>query len=130
MHVRGLATTAASMVAVLPESVTEGAPLRAFVALGSPCVSIYLPAFLATVAGPPPFIPFELSNHVLWQAVDALRTRVESDPAALADIRARLDPVEGELWAEADEVADLPHLWSSVGASWGQRALDALTGCG
>jgi len=97
------------------------------VALGSPCVSIYVPAFPATAGGPPPFIPFELSRAQLWHAVDQLRQVVEERPGALAAVRAVLDPVEAELWSEADEVADLPHLWSEVGAGWGDRALQALT---
>jgi hypothetical protein len=126
MHVRGQAVTAASMVAVLPEHLADGAPLRAYVALGSPCVSIYLPAFPSTAAGPPPCIPFEVSKPELWQAADVLRARVEDDPAAIDAVRQVVGPVEAELWAEADEVADLPHLWNQVGASWGPRALAAL----
>ncbi len=127
MHVRGHSVTAASMVAVLPDHLADGAPLRTYVALGSPCVSIYLPAFPATAKGPPPFIPFDLSRSELWQAADALRARVEDDPEAIYDVRRRLDPVEDELWAEADDVYDRPDLWSAVGATWGARALQAMT---
>jgi secernin len=129
MHVRSHVVTAASMVVVLPEHLAEGAPLRAFVALGSPCVSIYLPAFPSTAAGPPPFIPFEVSRFELWQAADHLRRRVEDEPDAIHAIRQILNPIEGELWAEADDVAERPHLWNQVGASWGPRALEALTSC-
>ena len=42
---------------------------------------------------------------------------------------ARLDPVEDELWAEADAVFEHPGRWAEVGASWGARALDALRAC-
>ena len=56
---------------------------RVFVAPGSPCASIYVPAFPRTAAGPPPFVPVELSGEDLWQAADALRRRVEDDPDAL-----------------------------------------------
>jgi dipeptidase len=129
MHVRGLAVTTASMVVVLPEDLDRGAPLRTFVALGSPCVSVYLPAFPATAAGVPPFIPFELSNAALWQAVDTLRALVEEEPDRLFDIRAELDPLEAELWSEADDVTGHPEQWSTVGASWGPRALQALRAC-
>ena len=80
MHVRGLSVTAASMIAELPSGLADGAPLRVYVAAGSPCASIYVPAFPRTAAGPPPFVPVELSGEELWHAADALRQRVEADP--------------------------------------------------
>jgi secernin len=129
MHISGGSITAASLIAVLPTDVAAGAPLRAYVALGSPCVSIYVPAFVPTAAGPPPFVPRELSNESMWRTVDALRQRVESDPSAIGPIREVLDPVEAELWFEAAEVADLPHRWADVAGSWGGRALAALQSC-
>ncbi len=129
MHVRGLSVTAASMVAELPAALADGAPLRVYVAAGSPCASIYVPAFPRTVAGPPPFVPLELSGDDLWHAADALRRVVEDDPSVLPDFRATLDPVEDELWAEADDVAGFPDRWADVGGSWGRRALDALRSC-
>jgi len=126
MHVRDLSVTAASMIAELPTAVGDGAPLRVFVAPGSPCASIYVPAFPRTVAGPPPFVPVELSSEELWHAADALRRRVEADPDTLEEVRAVLKPVEDELWAEADEVREHPAHWAGAGASWGSRALHAL----
>ena len=129
MHVRGLSVTAASMVAELPIALAEGAPLRVFVALGSPCASIYVPAFPRTAAGPPPFVPFELSSEDLWLAADALRRLVEADPDALPLVRDVLKPVEDELWAESHEVLEQPGRWTEVGASWGSRALEALRSC-
>ena len=126
MHVRGRSATAASMIAELPDAIADGAPLRVYVAPGSPCASIYVPAFPRTVAGPPPFVPLELSGEELWHAADALRQLVEADPAALPALRATLTPIEDELWAEADDVADYPARWADAGASWGRRALDAL----
>jgi dipeptidase len=129
MHVRGLSVTAASMIAVLPAGIAEGEPLRVWVAAGSPCVSIYVPAYPRTACGPPPFVPVELSSEELWHAADALRQRVEADPGAAAGIREVLGPVEDELWADADDVAASPDRWPSVGATWGQRALHALRAC-
>jgi hypothetical protein len=129
MHVRGVSVTAASMIAELPVDVAEGAPLRVFAAAGSPCVSIYVPAFPQTAGGPPPFVPFELSGEELWLAADALRQLVEADPDTLLAIRAALQPVEDELWAEADDVLEFPGRWAEVGGSWGSRALDALRSC-
>ena len=129
MHVRDLSVTAASMIAELPPDLAEGAPLRVFVAAGSPCTSIYVPAFPRTAAGPPPFVPFELSGEDLWHAADALRQLVEADPAALPGLRETLKPVEDELWAEADDVLHHPARWAEVGGSWGSRAVDALRSC-
>jgi secernin len=127
MHVPNRSVTTASLIALLPTGIGAGAPLRVYVALGSPCVSIYVPAFPRTAAGPPPYIPFELSGQELWQAAEALRQRVAVDPEELGAIRERLDPVEDELWGEADEVAERPDQWNAVGATWGRRALDAMT---
>ncbi len=126
MHVRGQYVTAASMIAELPVDVRQGAPVRVWVAPGSPCASVYMPAFPRSVAGPPPFVSLELSSEELWQAADAVRRWVEDDPSALAEVRAALDPVENELWAEADDVVEHPARWAAVGASWGGRVLDAL----
>jgi len=129
MHVRGLSVTAASMIAELPLGIEDGAPLRTHVAPGSPCASIYVPAFPSTAAGPPPFIPLELSSEDLWHAADAVRQRVEDDPGALPAVREALQPVEDELWAEADDVLGDPSRWADTGATWGSRALDALRSC-
>jgi secernin len=126
MHGPNRSVTAASLIAVLPTDLADGAPLRAYVALGSPCVSVYVPAFVRTAAGPPPFVPFELSNEAMWRAVDGLRARVEANPESIGPIREVLDPVEGELWAEADDVAGQPHRWAEVASSWGARALRAI----
>ena len=129
MHVRDRYVTAASMIAELPDSVADGAPLRVWVAAGSPCAGIYVPAFPRSVAGPPPFVPLELSSEELWQAADAVRRYVEVDPEALAGVRSTLDPVEDDLWAEADDVLEQPDRWAEAGADWGARALHALRAC-
>jgi hypothetical protein len=129
MHVPQRSVTAASFIAVLPADLADGAPLRTYVALGGPCVSIYVPAFPKTVAGRTPFVPFEISTEAMWRAADAVRQRVDADPESIGAIRSVLDPVEAELWAEADEVVDRPHDWSRVATSWGGRALSALQSC-
>ena len=125
MHVRQLCVTAASMIAELPAALDDGAPLRVFVAAGSPCASIFVPAFPRTAHGPPPYVPLELSGQELWHAADAVRRRVEDDPDpdVLAEVRATLQPVEDELWADADDVFGEPDRWGATGASWGSRAL-------
>jgi secernin len=129
MHVRGLSVTAASLIAVLPAELSAGAPVRLFVALGSPCVSIYLPAFPRTVAGPPPFVPFELALPRMWEVADALRQLVEDDPNSLDKVRSVLSPLEDQIWQEADAALEHPGQWNDVGASWGPRALHAMETC-
>lgn len=100
MHLRGYQATTSSMVAELPSD--PGAPLRAWVAPGSPCVSVFLPVF------PPVDVPAELGRPRTWRRFAELRDRVEADREALVAIRAVLDPLEAELWDEADRAADDP----------------------
>jgi secernin len=109
MHLRDYQATTASIVAELPAD--PDAPLRAWVALGSPCASVYVPVF------PPARVPAELAWTDTWLRFAALRDRVEADPEALAPVRERLARVEAELWDRADAVVARPD----------QAALDAYT---
>jgi secernin len=129
MHVRGRVVTTASMIAELPAGIAEGEPLRVYVAAGSPCASIYVPTFPDTAAGPPSFVPAELSNEELWHAADSVRQAVEAHPARLSEVRAVLQETEDELWSEADDVLEHPARWPVVGATWGRRALHAVRTC-
>lgn len=102
MHVAGYQATTASCVVELPHDPDR--PVRAWIALGSPCVSVYVPAFDDSLAP-------ELGTAATWNRFALLRDRVEADPTRhdeLARIRAELDPVEAELWAAADDVAADP----------------------
>ena len=83
------------MVTEMPAD--PGAPLRAWIALGSPCVSVFVPAF------PPGAVTPELSDRASWSRFAALRDRVERDGSELERIRRVLAPIEAELWEEADE---------------------------
>ena len=96
MHLRGDVATTAAMVTELP---SDGGDLRAWVAVGSPCVSVFVPVF------PPSGVPAEFSKPALWHRFAQLRDRVEADGSALAEIRAVTSPLEAELWAEADALA-------------------------
>jgi secernin len=96
MHIRGYQNTTSSMIAELP--VDPGVPLRAWVAPGQPCVSVYVPVFGTQVPAAP-------GDAGTWQAFAALRDRVEADGGALTEIRAVFGPLEAELWAEADAIA-------------------------
>jgi secernin len=129
MHVRQHSVTAASMIAELPAGIGDGEPMRVYVAPGSPCSSIYVPAFPRTAEGPPPFVPRELSSEELWRAADTVRQLVEADPEVLPAVRAVLQNTEDELWSEADDVLTHPARWAETGSSWGERALHALSRC-
>jgi hypothetical protein len=97
MHLRDYQATTASMVAELPAD--PDALLRAWVALGSPCASVYIPVF------PAGLVPPELARPETWSRFAALRDRVEAAPDALAPVRERLAGVEAALWDRADEAA-------------------------
>jgi secernin len=116
MHVHEYQATTASMVTELP--VDPGAPLRAWIALGSPCVSVYLPAF------PPAAVASELSDSASWARFAVLRDRVERDGSELEAIRAVLAPIEAELWEEADASCGDPVRQARfTGGAW--RRVDA-----
>jgi dipeptidase len=119
MHVRAHQATTSSLVTRLPRDPNQ--PIRHWIALGSPCVSVYVPAFADAIPG-------ELSSPNTWHRFERLRERVESDPTgidALREIRAVLDPVEHELWTAADTMhADLRHTGSrhTGDATWSTSA--------
>ena len=95
MHVRGYQVTNASIVSELPAD--GGAPARAWVALGSPCASVYVPVF------PPAGVPAGIGDPDTWERFARLRDRVERDGDELAEVRGVLGPIEAELWAESDD---------------------------
>jgi secernin len=95
MHVRGHQVTNGSIVAELPADDNRWA--RAWIALGSPCASVYVPVF------PPARVPPELGEADSWARFARLRDRVDGDRDELTEIRAVLAPIEAELWAEADD---------------------------
>lgn len=119
MHIRNFQNTTSSIIADLPAD--PGAPLRAWVAPGSPCVSVYVPVF------PPDAVPAALADPATWQAFAGLRHRVEADSFSLAPIRAVFAPLEAELWREADDVASHPDRRAAfVDDAW-RRVSEALT---
>jgi secernin len=100
LHVRGYQVTNASIVAELPTDL--GAAPRAWVAVGSPCASVYMPVF------PPAGVPPELGDHDTWARFARLRDRVERNGDELAEVRNVLAPIEAELWEEGDEASSDP----------------------
>lgn len=100
MHVRGYRNTTSSMIAEMP---ADGAqPMRAWVAPGNPCVCVYVPVF------PPGSVPEALGEPAVWHRFALLRDRVEADAGVLPEVRALFDPLEAELWSEADDMALSP----------------------
>ncbi|MDQ1476661.1 MAG: hypothetical protein QOE62_1890 [Actinomycetota bacterium] len=83
--------TTASMIAEL----RDNAPARAWVSLGNPCASVFVPCFAPAVAP-------ELSDEAQWRRFARLRDGIEAAPSRLAEVRAELAPVETELWAGAE----------------------------
>jgi len=122
MHVRGYQATTASMVVELRDPTLDaGGPVRAYVALGSPCVSVYVPVVVRTP------LPPELGDERTWQLVAGLRDRVEADGTRLGQIRSVLDPLETDLWLEASSLdADDPVANTAWEASAGRRVLATL----
>jgi secernin len=127
MHVRGYQATASSMIVELPSD--PGRPARAWVAPGSPCVSVYVPVF------PSVGVPRELGDAGVWKRFLTLRERVEADADttdkpertdALREIRAALGPVEAELWDAADDAAADPHAQGAFSASCWSPVASAL----
>ncbi|MEJ5255555.1 MAG: C69 family dipeptidase [Acidimicrobiales bacterium] len=134
MHVRGYQCTTSSIIVELRDGGEP--PVRAWVAMGSPCVSVYLPVFFAE-GGHTPLVPAALGELRTYQRFAALRDRVETEPwdraasdRALAEIRAVFDPLEDELWQEADDLSgNAARRTRFVDAAW-RRLDEALTRLG
>ncbi len=75
--------TTASMIAEL----RKATPPRAWVSLGNPCSSVYVPCF-------PPAVAPELADAEQWWRFARLRDRVEASPERLADVRVVLTAVD------------------------------------
>jgi secernin len=118
MHVGVETVTTAAMITDLPADPAR--PVRAWFATGSPCVSVFLPAF-------PPHVPEVLADPAVWHRLDRLRNRAEQDGDDAQAIRAVLDPLEAELWEEAD-LQPLPEVFVSTAGDRFLAALDRLDG--
>lgn len=104
-----------------PGRVAEaGGGIRAWVALGSPCGSVYVPVRL------PDAVPAALGDPVMWRRFSALRVAVEADHDALSCVRAELEPLEAALWAEADELGADQRRWEKFTAGVGARVTGTL----
>ena len=100
-----------------PTDVADGAPLPAYVALGSPCVEHLRPRLRAHRRRRTALRAVRALERGDVAGRRALRQRVDADPDAIGPIREVLAPVEAELWAEADDGVEHP----TVGPRWGGR---------
>ena len=115
MHIRDFEATTASLVAELPAD--HAGVGRAWVALGSPCSSVYVPVLLPATRRPgagaavgpgdpgaavEAVVPAWLGSEGWWRRFAAVARDVERDTEALARVRAAFGPLEAQLWDEAD----------------------------
>jgi secernin len=133
LHAGETAVTNASMVALL--ATDPDRPARAWVALGSPCVSVYVPVPVpaASSASSSPPLPAAVGDARVWTRFAALRDAVGSDAGALTTVRAELSVLEDALWDEADGLGTDPGEWERFGARSTvavARALDTLAAAG
>jgi secernin len=120
--------TTASMVALLPAD--RGGPARAWVALGSPCVSVYVPVPVPRPGPsdrpPPPLpVPALVGDVQTWGRFAALGAAA-TQAGALEAVRAELSVLEEALWDEADGLGTDPGVWEGFGARATRGVTDAL----
>ncbi len=123
MHVRGLQATTAAMVACL-RSPEDGGPLI-WAALGSPCASIFVPVRIASgTAG----VPEVLGDEGTWDVARQLREIVEAEPDSISAIREVLDPLEREIWEEAEDASESDAAWQRLSENVSRRLRATLSG--
>jgi secernin len=124
MHIRDFEATTASMVAELP---VEGAgPGRAWVALGNPCASVFVPVLAPSPSAPRASVPTVLSQESTARRFAALSRAAEADVASLETVRAVFGAIETELWDEADALDGDPARWRAFASSSEERVVDGL----
>jgi secernin len=132
MHIRDFEATTASMVAELPLDPRRDGPRRAWVALGNPCASVFVPV-LAPSPSTPGAVPASLAREGSARRFAALSRAAEADVTTLETVRAVLAPLEAALWDEADDLGPDPVGWRAFAWSAGDRvgaALDTLADLG
>ena len=131
MHIRDFEATTASMVVELP---ADGArPGRAWVAVGNPCASVFVPVLAPSPSVPRASLPSALAEDGAARRFAALGRAAETDPTCLEAVRAVLGPVEARLWDEADTLDAHPARWRAFATDAERQvlgALDTLAGAG
>jgi secernin len=126
MHIRDFEATTASMVAELPVDASGDGRGRAWVALGNPCASVFVPVAAPSPSGPVASVPTFLALEGSARRFAALSRAAEADLSTLETVRGVLAPVEAALWDEADALGDDPGPWHAFAARAGHRVQDAL----
>ncbi len=124
MHIRDFEATTASMVAELPAGRDDAG--RAWVALGNPCASVFVPVLAPSVSSPHAQIPGALAEERSARRFAALARAAERDVAVLEAVRAVFAPLEADLWDEADALDADPGAWRAYATSAQRRVGDAL----
>jgi secernin len=125
LHAPDIVTTA-SMVALLPADPRR--PARAWLALGSPCVSVYVPVLLPGAAPGPRggCLPAVVTDADVWHRFADLGAAVGSDAGALGAVRAELSAVEDALWEQSDGLGADPGAWETFAVRATRAVGDAL----
>jgi len=117
LHIPGYQGTTAAMVCSIP---ADGASIRMWACLGSPCCGVYVPFVFGEV-------PPVLSDLGVVGRFVRLRDLVEADHGLLVEVRRVLDPIESELWERAASVAEGSSSdWSTLAELSRCRLDDAL----
>jgi len=133
MHIRDFEATTASMVAELPVDARRDGPGRAWVALGNPCASVFVPMAAPSPSSPVASVPTSFALEGSARRFAALSRAAEADVSTLETVRGVLGPVEATLWDEADALDVDPGRWRAFAAMAERRvqgALDTLNGMG
>ncbi len=124
MHIRDFEATTASMVAELRAD--RAGPARAWVALGNPCASVFVPVLAPSPSTAPAAVPGLLAQVSTARRFAALGRAAETDAPSLEAVRAVLAPVEAALWGEADDLDADPVRWRAFASSASHHVVGAL----
>jgi dipeptidase len=124
MHIRDFEATTASMVAALP--VPGAGPGRAWVALGNPCASVFVPLAAPSPSAPRASVPHALTQESTARRFAAVSRTAETDAASLEAVRAVFGAIEAELWDEADALDGAPDRWRAFALMAEERIGDGL----
>ncbi|HEY5023989.1 MAG TPA: hypothetical protein VII76_03350 [Acidimicrobiales bacterium] len=124
MHIRDFEATTSSMVAEL--GADASGPGRAWVALGNPCASVFVPVVAPSPSRPDAPVPGFLAREASARRFAALARVAETGVGPLEAVRAVLGPLEAALWDEADTLEPDASQWRAFTAVAERRVLDAL----
>jgi dipeptidase len=124
MHIRDFEATTSSMV--VEHRADPARPARAWVALGSPCASVFVPVLAPSPSAPHAPFPGALAQETAAWRFAGVSRAAEVDVACLGAVRAVLGPLETALWDEADTLDDDVVRWQAFVADADRRVVGAL----